>query len=284
MSRKSRILLAGFVVIAVTLACGKGDTATTPTDDAAATQAAQADLRATESAALKLTEGAGTGATEAAQKTAMAASEATAQAREKTMVAGTAAVMAQITQQAAAMFQDIQKLYDLGIIHSTEGNYYVLPGFDEQWAQINWYQWYTTNYDVGNFVVKADMTYETASRTSNWFAAGCGFVFRLLDSDNNYAIFYTLDGNVYMWKFVDGKYSDVGKGYYGKPEIPGGSAQIMFAAEDDWFTFLVNGKQAFHKQDKSFKTGGLFYSLQSGTNLDFGQHCTFSNVEMWELP
>lgn len=190
----------------------------------------------------------------------------------------------ELTQQASTIYADIQQLYDDRIISTTDGQYYTLPGFDESWAQLGWYQWYETGHSPSNFVVKTDMTYKTASNITDWPAAGCGFVFRLLDSDNSYSIFYTLDGYVYMWAYQDGKYVEKGRGYYGKPDIPAGKAQIMLVAEDDWVTFFVEGKQVFRKQDSAFSSGGLYYSVESGTNKDFGQQCTFENVELWELP
>ncbi len=200
------------------------------------------------------------------------------------IVATQLAQVGESTVQASGMMADIERLYQEKIINTTDGEYVAIPGFDETWAQLGWYQWYDTGYSPANFVLKTDMTYETASTISDWPKAGCGFVFRLEDNDNNYAIFYTLDGYVYMWSFESGKYVEKGRGYYGKPSTPDGNAQLMLVAEDDWVTFFVNGKQVFRKQDSKFSSGGLYYSLQSGTNKDYGQHCVFENSEMWVLP
>ncbi len=189
-----------------------------------------------------------------------------------------------LTQQANAFYADIERLYNEKVINTTEGEYYTLPDFNEEWAQLGWYQWYETGYSPANFVLKADMEYETASTITDWPAAGCGFVFRLQDSDNNYAIFYTLDGYVYMWAYQDGKYVEKGRGYYGKPTIPAGNAEIMLVTEGDMTYFYVNGTQVFKKKDSAFLNGELFYSVQSGTNKDFGQMCNFTNVELWQLP
>lgn len=189
-----------------------------------------------------------------------------------------------MTQQANTFYADIERLYNDKVISTTEGEYYTLPDFYEEWAQLGWYQWYETGHSPANFVLKADMEYETASTITDWPAAGCGFVFRLQDSDNNYAIFYTLDGYVYMWAYEDGKYVEKGRGYYGKPTIPAGSAEIMLVTEGDMTYYYVNGTQVFKKKDSAFLNGGLYYSVQSGTNKDFGQRCSFTNVELWQLP
>lgn len=189
-----------------------------------------------------------------------------------------------MTQQALTFYADIEKLYNENVISTTEGEYYILPDFNEEWAQLGWYQWYETGHSPANFVLKADMDYETASTITDWPAAGCGFVFRLQDSDNNYAIFYTLDGYVYMWAYEDGSYVEKGRGYYGKPTIPAGSAEVMLVTEGDMTYFYVNGTQVFKKKDSAFLNGGLYYSVRSGTNKDFGQMCSFTNVELWQLP
>lgn len=189
-----------------------------------------------------------------------------------------------MTQQANTFYAEIERLYNDKVISTTEGEYYTLPDFYEEWAQLGWYQWYETGHSPANFVLKADMEYETASTITDWPAAGCGFVFRLQDSDNNYAIFYTLDGYVYMWAYEDGKYVEKGRGYYGKPTIPAGSAEIMLVTEGDMTYFYVNSTQVFKKKDSAFLDGGLYYSVESGTNKDFGQRCSFTNVELWQLP
>ena len=189
-----------------------------------------------------------------------------------------------MTQQALAFHEDIEMLYNEKVISTTEGEYYTLPDFNEEWAQLGWYQWYGTGYSPANFVLRADMAYETASTITDWPAAGCGFVFRLQDSDNNYAIFYTLDGYVYMWSYEEGRYWEKGRGYYGRPTIPAGNAEIMLVTEGDMTYFYVDGKQIFKKKDSVFLDGELFYSVQSGTNKDFGQRCNFTNVELWQLP
>ncbi|HPC06653.1 MAG TPA: hypothetical protein PLI60_08020, partial [Anaerolineaceae bacterium] len=157
-----------------------------------------------------------------------------------------------MTQQANTFYAEIERLYNDKVISTTEGEYYTLPDFYEEWAQLGWYQWYETGHSPANFVLKADMEYETASTITDWPAAGCGFVFRLQDSDNNYAIFYTLDGYVYMWAYEDGKYVEKGRGYYGKPSIPAGSAEIMLVTEGDMTYFYVDGTQIFKKKDSAF--------------------------------
>lgn len=186
-----------------------------------------------------------------------------------------------------SMTPDFKNALDMlktdGAITTTNGDYFTLDDFDEKWAQIGWYQWYETGHSPGNFVIKADMTYASAIKTPDWASAGCGFVFRLQDSKNNYATFFAQDGNVYMWAYQNGKYVEKGRGYYGKHSVEG-SANIIFAAEDNNFTFYVDGVKVFNKKDSAFSDGELFYSLQSGTNKDWGQHCTFTNVELLELP
>ncbi len=189
-----------------------------------------------------------------------------------------------MTQQALAFYADIERLYNDKVISTTQGEYYTLPDFYEEWAQLGWYQWYDSGFSPTNFVLKADMNYETASTITDWPAAGCGFVFRLVDNDNNYAIFYTLDGYVYMWSYENGKYVEKGRGYYGKPTIPAGNAEVMLVVEGDKIYYYVNGTQVFKKTDSVFSSGGLYYSVQSGTNKDFGQMCEFTNVELWQLP
>lgn len=190
----------------------------------------------------------------------------------------------EFTPEELAFLDELEILVNDGSISEIDGTLYQLDDFDEKWAQIGWYQWYDTGHSPANFVFKTNMQYDTASRTSNWAEAGCGIVFRLQDEDNNYAMFYALDGYIYMWAYDGGKFVEKGRGYYGKPTITAGSATLIFAAENDKFTAYVDGKKVFERKDSLFESGDFFYSLMSGTNKDYGQHCILSDSLLLELP
>ncbi|MBW7893117.1 MAG: hypothetical protein H3C48_19270 [Chitinophagaceae bacterium] len=249
----------------------------TPTEDTSATQAAEQAERATQQAEQAIKEAA------AATEAANAAEAAAATQEADAFMKQTAEVEAQATAQAQGMADAVQSLVQQGVLNSSSGTYYWMEDFTQSWAQIGWYQWWSTGLAPTNFVIRAHTEWESGSRTANWYESGCGFVFREEDEDNHYMIFLALDGNVYLKGYVDGKYREFGKGYYGKVDFAKGSADVMLAVEGDNITYFVNGEKVLQRKNNELKSGDLALTLMSGTNKDFGTRCRMSDIEIWDL-
>lgn len=243
-----------------------------PTEDfSAVTQAAEEAERATQEA-------------EWANQEAVLATEAAAATEEASRILEqTAEVETQATAQAQGMAGTVQSLVDEGVLNDPSGTYYWMEDFNETWAQLGWYQWWSTGLAPTDFVIRAHTEWESASRVANWFESGCGFVFREADEKNHYMIFLALDGNVYLKGYVDGVYREFGKEYYGKVEFVKGSADVMLVVEGDTITYYVNGEKVLQRENKELKNGNLALTLMSGTNKDYGTRCRMSDIEIWDL-
>lgn len=269
-------------------ACGATSTATpTMTPDlaaaaqgtsAAATQAGL-DARATEAQATELAER--KAATDQAATQVQGTADAVAQ--ESTREAATAAARAESTAQAAGMSNLVEELHRQGHLEATSGTYYALDEFDESWAQINWYQWWYTGFAPADFVIRADAEWDSASDRANWWASGCGFVFREDGVPNHYLAYLGLDGYVYFSRNVGGRGAQLGHSYYGRVDTPSGRAQLMLVVEGSKMVFFVNGDPVHTRQDQGLSSGNLALTLLSGINTGFGTRCHMSNIELWEL-
>lgn len=241
----------------------------TPTEDfSAATQAAEQAILATEEAKVEA----------ALEAEAAAATEEASRIMEQT-----AEVEIQATSQAQDMANTIQALADDGILEDPSGSYYWMEDFNENWAQIGWYQWWETGLAPTDFVIRGHTEWESASKTANWFDSGCGFVFREEDENNHYMIFLALDGNVYLKGYVDGIYREFGKEYYGKIEHVKGSADVMLVVEGDTIAYYVNEEKVLQRENSEIKDGNLALTLMSGTNKEYGTRCLISDIEIWDL-
>jgi hypothetical protein len=214
---------------------------------------------------------------------ATADSAATATQRVLGRQTATAEAIASATSQAAPMLDHVTRLADDGYLTTTQGEFHALPNFDESWAQINWYWFFPTGYMPTDFVIRAHVYWDVASRIPDWATTGCGFVFRENGIPDHYLTYLGLDGYVYFSRYVKDTYALVGKDYYGKVESPQGEADITLAVEGPWVTFLVNGEQVLRTQDAALTSGNLDYTLVSGTNKDYGTHCRMTNVELWVI-
>lgn len=283
--------LALIIIMLTTLACSltsapAANTAVPPTltsapspvntptvvDAAATTQALKENTQATQAAKEK-----------AAMQAATQTASAQAAAEEEASLAETTTAEAAVTQQAEGMYSVVQSLKDDGVLKNTSGTYQVIEDFKEEWAQIGWYQWWSTGYQPQDFVISAHTAWESASKTADWYAAGCGFVFHAKDENNHYLIYLALDGNVYMKGYVDSKFRELGREYVGKINNIKGEADVILAVQGEKIVYYVNGKKVFERKNKEIPAGDLGLTLVSGTNKDYGTRCEMTDVELWEL-
>jgi len=244
-------------------------------DFSAATRAAEESVQSTAESAAATEEAA------AQSQTQAAAGQATAEA--ESMLALTAEVMQAATAEAQEMYSVVEKLYADGLLQKTSGTYIKVEDFSETWAQLNWYQWWKTGLSPADFVIRAHTEWESASKTANWFASGCGFVFRETNEDNHYMIYLALDGNVYMKGYIDGKFRELGREYAGGINHLKGGADVMLVVEGSRFIYFVNGEKVFDREHTELREGNLALTLVSGTNKDFGTRCSITDIEVWDL-
>lgn len=223
-------------------------------------------------------------ATSIARKTeqvldALATSTAYYQAKQT----ATAMALVEGTAQAQPMYEEIKSLFENHTIKSTEGTFHALPDFDESWAQMDWYRWWPTGFEPKDFVLKTHLTWESASNTANWFNSGCGFVFGEEDRNNHFVIFMLMDGNISLGRIRNGNMMNLGRSYYGRPDLPKGEADIRLIVDKSLVLFYVDDRVAFRQQLTSIPKGGLSVTLLSGTNKDFGTRCQMTGSQLWEL-
>jgi hypothetical protein len=280
MKKLSSLLVLACLVLA-SLACGSSKPRSTPTPSID-TSATQAVISATQQAAAERV----TAAAQEIQATQQAMDQQSTQEAENSAASSQATADAEYlpTQEAAGMAKLAQDLKDAGYIRTAEGSYYSLKDFDEKWAQLDWYQWWNTDHSPSNFIIQADTEWETASATANLYNSGCGFVFREIDENNHYLAYLGLDGVAYFDQTINNVFDGVEHARFGHVDLPKGSATLLLVVDGQKVTFFINGKEILTRNVKSLTSGNLALTLMSGTNKDFGTHCTMTNVMLWELP
>jgi hypothetical protein len=182
-----------------------------------------------------------------------------------------------------AMLTLVDDLYQQGYISTTEGTFHRLDDYHESEA-LNLYLFYDPLDDAPtNFVLTSDIWWDTPSNSANTFWTGCGFIFRYLDDYNFYGVMFNADGDANMFRWVGGP-SFLNYGHYGKVPLHKGSVTLTIVAEGEDFTIFVNGKKMTKVHDVRNETGALGYLLFSGTNMEPGTTCRWSNTAYWELP
>ena len=164
-----------------------------------------------------------------------------------------------------------------GTIPQGSGDFHFHEDYENEWAQINWYQW-ETFADATNFVVTADITWKSASNTPNYDNAGCGFVFRTQDTSNNLYAAVNMDGLVHFGGIRGGSWLNYGRYKYG-PITTKGKAKMVLVVNGDKATVYVDDSRIGEQRNLALlDEGGLAFSVWSGTNKGYGTRCTFQNV------
>lgn len=285
-------MLALLLVIPALAACGEA----TP-DPALLTEAAQlADQLQTEQAAgtaSAATVSAEIAETEEAERatqeavaimsTNLAATEISETAIVQERATATAESIFVATSQAVGMSGRVDDLLEAGHLDRTEGTYARLPDFNEEWAQINWYQWWPTGYSPSDFVIRADISWDSASDKANWFSSGCGFVYHVAPDSDHLVAYLGLDGFTYFARNINDRYSIIGRSFAKTVNVPAGGAEIMLVSNGSTMHFFVDGERAQTRLASDLRHGELAYTLNSGTNKGYGIRCQMEDVELWEL-
>jgi hypothetical protein len=211
---------------------------------------------------------------------------ATAADIRKTEAAGarTATSVAK-TAIADPMFALAEQLQADGLLVNIAGEYESLPDTVESNAKLNYIFYYSPGVVLSpsNFILRANLAWESASDKANWWNSGCGFLFRVADFDNFYGVWLQLDGYVEFKRQVSDRWLPTQRSYYGLMDTPKGEAEMVLIVEGEWITVLINGVETGRWWDSGVAHGDLFFTMQSGTNKDYGTRCTTTDIELWIL-
>jgi len=179
---------------------------------------------------------------------------------------------------------------------ATQGKFTALKDYEKSEAKMNYFFRDDSGYTPKDFVLRADVEWESASSTANWNATGFGFVFHESEGQYFYFMKVRLDGYVDIFRvdftkedYVNQRWIFLTQKYYGKMETPKGQAHIDLIVNKDRIYVYLNNKLAASAYDNALKSnerygsGNLAYTLSSGTNAGFGTRVKMTNVELWEI-
>jgi hypothetical protein len=188
------------------------------------------------------------------------------------------------TQMYSDFSDTLQELYDAKYITTKEGTYSHLPDFEKSFAKINYYQWYDSKESPTNFVLRSDISWDSASAAAD--NSGCGFVFHVAEDNENLYFFYvSLKGIVRLNGLINDKFTRFGLGTYGSAQQKG-QVNLTLIVEGTTYRVLINDKliKTYEGFAGNLLHGYLAYTVLSGTNKSFGTRCNFTNTILWTLP
>jgi hypothetical protein len=191
------------------------------------------------------------------------------------------------TQRIGNYTAETQKYFDLGYITTTNGRYVRFEDFNEEWAQLRWYSYWTQKEKASDFFMSAHFKWSSAYRNAD--VSGCGFVFAIQENGDHFAVF--LDRC--LIRFLNADKST----YTRRVGVTRGTGLVNFNNPADQpveadFTVIVNGTYVYVLVDgevvgeyslpqNRILEGNLGLSLLSGTNKDYGTRCEMTNIHAW---
>lgn len=185
------------------------------------------------------------------------------------------------TQQFEAFYSLLDSYEQKGYLSTTDGTARTIKPFNEEWAQLNWYQWWPEDTVNSDFVFSGRFKWSAAFSSPD--VSGCGIIFGLQDNSDHYAVF--LDKSRILFLMARGSHVY----NVGKTRGPGRVSYTLPAEAD--FVISVKDKSAYVSvdgevteytlsQDQSTE-GDFALSLLSGTNKDYGTRCEITDMILW---
>jgi hypothetical protein len=183
-----------------------------------------------------------------------------------------------MTELEQKMNTDLEFLYDQGVISEIKDEFTPFEDFNQEFAQLNYFTWWNSEFEPENFVIRADVKWSSASDIANWPFSGCGWVFGETDDKNFHSVYLSLDGYGFFKKWVNGNEEVLVKHYIGPVSTPDGEAEFILAVQDQRASFFVDGEEVFNTYDGNITPGKLSFSVHSGTNKGFGTRCEMTDI------
>lgn len=193
-----------------------------------------------------------------------------------------------LTEQAEEWNAELDEYVDLGYLEPTEGKFMKFDDFQQEWAQLGWYQSLLQNFQVSDFYLSGHFKWSSAYRSAD--ISGCGFVFALqkTGSYHQYAVF--LDRSQVLFVVTEHRYyralkpsRGTGRVKFGNPAEQPVEADFTLLVQDAYARVLVDEELVGeYTLSQSQPLRGYFgFSLLSGTNKDYGTRCEMTNLHGW---
>ncbi len=195
------------------------------------------------------------------------------------------------TKEAEADQATLQNYVDKGYISSKDGKVYDLKSATFDMAQINYLNYEDAGAKelVTDFAFWGDVKWSSAATVNYPEYSGCGIAFRVGDNVvDAYTAMLTNDSVFVTWCFAAlgnkcgrvGKTSGKGTVKFGNPA----EAHFEFVVSKGLAYALVNNEFVAKYtlfEDRLTQPGFFAYSIISGTNKDYGTRCSMDNAKLW---
>lgn len=168
-------------------------------------------------------------------------------------------------------------------IKSVGGSYFTIEDGTFELASIGAQNFIDLDVTATDFIMQTDVSWKSAYDKPNLEDAGCGFFFRSQGSGTYLRAYLSMNGAIYLDAYRNDARIPIISYKYGDISVDG-SGTLAVAADTEKISILYNGNLLGTYTSATWMgTGSLGYVVKSGTNLDYGTRCTFSNSQIYIL-
>ena len=186
-----------------------------------------------------------------------------------------------LTQQFDDFYSLLESFEGRGYVDTSNGEAIILDPFKQDWAQMDWFQWWSLDLFPKDFLYKGHFEWSNASSTPE--ESACGIVFGIQENGDYYVVFLGTSRILFMMKRGStlhevGKTRGAGRTDFDTPA----EAEFVLAVKDQKAYVSVDGEMTEYTLSVDQTTEGNFaYSLLSGTNKDYGTRCEITDSMIW---
>lgn len=174
----------------------------------------------------------------------------------------------------------VNKSIDDGML-SSSGNFDTWPNTVVNWANMgNGVFSFPKATKSNRFAIAFTVTMDSASRTPNTWESGCGLTWSYRDNDYGCTELVAkamMDGNIYIQGWENCSYLSYGKYYYGSPSTRK-TLDLAFVVNGDKMNVYLGQQRIVRKVDLPILGSSIGFITSSGTNLDYGVRCNYTNI------
>ena len=152
--------------------------------------------------------------------------------------------------------------------------------YEDELPLLNYYRW-TPFTEAENFVLSADISWVSSVERPTFSGTGCGVIFNSKDKGNHLLLSIRADGHVYITGYKDSTSFSYKKYKFGN-NSPNGSIHLDLIVENKKAIVFIDGRRMFTNSALSSFGEKVGFATISGTNLDFGTKCNYSNIFMYK--
>ncbi|MBQ6343270.1 MAG: hypothetical protein IJI41_09125 [Anaerolineaceae bacterium] len=177
----------------------------------------------------------------------------------------------------------IEQLKTEEVIPRGRGRIQSFGSFEDEYPVMSLYQWFPVT-NAERFVFSANVSWLSAFQAPTANLAGCGLVFGADPETHNHLMASVrMDGHLYLSGNDFGKALNYIDYFFGYPTISGSVNLTVIETGEKVITY-IDGVRLGTRSDMLPFGNALGFSVLSGTNLDFGTKCNWSDVYLytWE--